>query len=62
MKNSSKNNYEYLGNFYDTSYLAVKRLLNKLGKTKFIKLLKIYSKKPTKDNYIKIFGRYLEIF
>lgn len=59
-KNSSKNNYEHMNNFYDTSYLAVKMLLKRLGKTKFINLLKLCSKKPNKNNYLKIFKSYLK--
>lgn len=37
---------------YPTSYLAVKKLIKKLGKRKLLNLIKRYSKNPKKLNYL----------
>jgi hypothetical protein len=47
---------------YRMSYSAVKNIMDKIGKNKFLNLLKIYSKNRTKDNYLKLFGKYIKEF
>lgn len=42
-------------NFYSNSYLAVKELLLKFGKSKLLRMIRVYSKKPTKENSYKLF-------
>jgi len=45
--------------FYIHSFLATRYLLKSIGKTKLINLLKKYSKDPKRENYIRIFGNFL---
>ena len=46
--------------YYMNSYLATKKLLTDIGRIKVIRLLKKYSIKPTKENYIKLFKQALD--
>lgn len=59
-KNNSKFYWEYTNKFYQTSYMATKKILRILGKEKFLDLLQQYSKMPTKQTYLSLFGKYLE--
>ena len=45
--------------FYRSSYLATKRIVNEIGVKRLISLLKEYSKQPIKKNYERLFYDFL---